>query len=104
VWLRTDNVEGGLGQSHPAVVISRDQFNDSHAWGVIVPGSSRVPADPEPEQLIVRRTRENGLDVDTVFLPVIQSARWERMTRKAGVLPPHQFKQLLSRVSGILKI
>jgi len=102
VWLRIDNLEGGVGRLHPAIVVSSDSFNDTHAWGVVIRGTSRVPQQIEDDQFLVAATPENGLDRDTLFLPIIQSTVWSRITKCVGKLPPHQLRQVMERVSAIL--
>jgi mRNA-degrading endonuclease toxin of MazEF toxin-antitoxin module len=88
VWLRTDNLEGGLGKRHPAVVVSNDNFNDSHNWGYIVRGSHTIPATPEREEVVIKRNRENGLAHDTVFSSILQSAKWKHMQTAGGKVRP----------------
>lgn len=102
VWLRVDYVEGGVGKPHPAIVLSSDEFNDSHHWGIIVRGSHDIPRDPAPEESVIKRTPENGLDADTVFLPIIQSAKWSRVIKKVGVVPPYQLRQVVERLRRII--
>ena len=104
VWLRTDNLEGGLGALHPCVVLSDNEFNDSHDWGILVRGSHRVPLRPLPEEYVIKRTRANGLETDTVFGSIIFSAKWSRVDRSPGKIPPIHIRELLARVHRILKI
>jgi mRNA-degrading endonuclease toxin of MazEF toxin-antitoxin module len=104
VWLRVDNIEGGLGKPHPAIVISSNTFNDSHSYGFIVRGSSRVPAHLAPDEYVIERALDNGLDADTVFLPIIQSAEWTRVLKKVGAVTPYQLGQIMGRLRGILEL
>lgn len=102
IWLRVDKIEGGLGKPHPAIVISSDAFNDSHPFGIIVRGSSDVPATLDSYEYVIKRAPGNGLDTDTVFYPIIQTAQWGRVDKKVGVVTPYQLKQILTRIRGIL--
>lgn len=102
VWLRTDNIEGGLGKRHPCIVLSNNDFNDSHEWGILVRGSHTVPKQLLPEEYVIKRNKENGLDQDTVFGSIIFSAKWERITRVAGKIPPTQIRQLVRRIQDIV--
>ncbi len=102
VWLRIDKLEGGIGQRHPAVVLSADTFNDSHDWGYIVRGSHMIPAILLPEEYIIHRDGENRLDQDTVFGSILQSAKWSRMTTLGGKVPPVHLRELMARVTMVL--
>ena len=104
VWLRVDKLEGGLGKLHPAIVISSNTFNDSHPFCIIVRGSSDVPVDPEPDEYVIKKTDGNGLDTDTVFYPIVQTAEWGRLRKKVGVVTPYQLKQIMARIGGILEL
>jgi mRNA-degrading endonuclease toxin of MazEF toxin-antitoxin module len=102
VWLRTDNLEGGLGKVHPAVVISNNAFNDSHDWGYITRGSHLIPREPGPEDYVVKHDAENKLDRDTIFGAIVQSAHWSRMSTTGGKVRPRQLRALVDRVSRVL--
>lgn len=104
IWLKVDKLEGGVGRQHPAIVISSNSFNDSHSYGFIVRGSSSVPISPEPDQYVIKRTPGNGLDEDTVFLPIIQSAEWTRVLKKVGAVTPYQLTQVMDRLRAIMEL
>lgn len=104
VWLRVDYVEGGLGKPHPAIVISNNPFNDTHDWGIIVRGSHEVPDHPDQYQTVIKKSSENGLDEDTVFLPIIQSAKWTRITKKVGALSPSELRRVIGRLGKIVEL
>lgn len=102
IWLRVDYLEGGVGKPHPAIVISSNEFNDSHEWGIIIRGSSDVPIDPDEEHYVIKKSRGNGRDRDTVFPPIVQSAKWTRVMKKVGTISPYQLKQLMDGISRVL--
>jgi len=102
--LKVDKLEGGVGRQHPAIAISSNAFNDSHNYGFIVRGSSSVPISPEPDQYVIKKTTGNGLDEDTVFLPIIQSAEWARILKKVGTVTPYQLTQIMDRLREILEL
>ena len=104
VWLRIDNLEGGLGTLHPCVVISGNAFNDSREWGILIRGSHSVPTVLFPEEYVIRRNAQNGLDKDTVFGSIIFGAKWERVTKLVGNIPPVQIAELINRLRAILEI
>lgn len=103
VWLKIDNLEGGLGKLHPCVVISGNAFNDSHEWGILVRGSHSVPTVLFPEEYVIRRNAVNGLERDTVFGSIIFGAMWERVTKLVGNIPPTQITELINRIHVILE-
>lgn len=103
-WLRTDNLEGGVGALHPCVVVSENTFNDSHDWGILVRGSHTIPARLLREEFVIRHNRENGLDRDTVFGSIVFSAKWDRVTRSPGKVPPAHIRELVSRICEILSV
>ncbi len=103
VWLRIDYLEGRLGRPHPALVLSSNEFNDSHYWGIIAVMSSKVSLDPTEEEYVVKDWKGSGLDEPTMVLPIIQSARWDRVTRKAGQLPPYEFRQVVNLLRRVVE-
>jgi len=104
VWLRIDYIEGRVGKPHPALVISTNDFNDHHTWGIIVVMSSKVPANPRADEYVVNDWKGSGLDTATVVLPIIQSAKWDRVIKKAGELPPYEFRQVIERLRGVIEL
>ena len=103
--MKVDKLEGGVGRKHPAIVISSNTFNDSHSYGIIVRGSSSLPISPEPDQYVIKKTPGNGLDEDTVFLPIIQSTQWKpRVLKKVGTVSPYQLQEIMERLRAILEL
>ena len=104
------NLEPGFGREirkkRPAVIISRNRFNESTPYVIVVPASSIMPNKISEE--IVPISKIKGLDKDSVLLPLlIRSVDQKRLVKKVGVLSKNKLEEVeeaLKLVLGMINL
>ena len=104
VWLKWEYVEGrGRGGDHPALVISNDSFNSSHAWGILALITTDFAVPLDLGEYLIKDLTLAGLSRASAVVPVIESAEWGRM-KKWGELSPYEFKQAVAKLREVWPI
>jgi mRNA-degrading endonuclease toxin of MazEF toxin-antitoxin module len=99
-------IESYIKKIRPSLVVSNDAQNECDEEVIFAPLSSQGLKQIEPYELLIRKNKENGLEVDSkiLFNRLRNVEKDTRLGEYIGVVEPEMMKEVNERLKLVLDL
>ena len=94
-----------LKKARPVLIVSNNLINQYAPQVIGIPFTSNIIRSDGPEVMLVRKSRKNGLNKDSILLGIkIKSLNKLRIQKKLGTLEEKYFPEVMKVLKGMFDI